>query len=137
MSNFVDDFDFNKYTEGPYHRNGDVNTLDDFLISIDPNQASFRDYGSTSLQNNSFDQEQQYVLNDPKDEENDEEHHPLFAKKTHRRESIDEIMDSVFSSVRSLSTDDIEADIKDCDKYLASKVLDRGKSGQFDYNSLF
>lgn len=137
LSNFVDDFDFNKYTEGPYHRNGDVNTLDDFLISIDPNQASFRDYGSTSLQNNSFDQEQQYVLNDPKDEENDEEHHPLFAKKTHRRESIDEIMDSVFSSVRSLSTDDIEADIKDCDKYLASKVLDRGKSGQFDYNSLF
>jgi hypothetical protein len=128
IPSFVDDFDYNKYNESPEQNDvckGFPGLIDNSQTPLHPHQSHFDCYGSTSLHNNNNnDLDNHSQMNSVLDEE---ELQSLFPKKRHRRESIDEMMDSVFSSVRSLSTDDIEADINDCDKYLRSTVLERGK----------
>jgi hypothetical protein len=48
-----------------------------------------------------------------------------------RRFNFDSMVDSVFSSVRSMSTADFQAEINDCDKYSSSPVLARAFSERF------
>lgn len=52
----------------------------------------------------------------------------LLKKDNVKREmSYDEMVDSIFSSVRSMSTDDIQAEIDQCEAYANKGAIDRGK----------
>mmetsp|Transcript_18444 Transcript_18444/g.27661 ORF Transcript_18444/g.27661 Transcript_18444/m.27661 type:complete len:155 (+) Transcript_18444:1069-1533(+) len=99
--------------------------------------STLKDYGSTS-QILIDHQNPNLPLHYQDEEEDVGERHALVGNdnvkptQTRRRqESIDEIMESVFSSVRSLSTEDIQADINDCDKYLESGVMKRAFPERF------
>lgn len=48
-----------------------------------------------------------------------------FVSRRHRR--MDSLMDSVFSSVRSVSTEDVEADLRDSEKYSEGGFRGRGE----------
>ncbi len=127
IPSFVDDFDYSKYNESPEQSDvckGFPGLIDDSQTLLRPQQSYVDCYGSTSLHNNHNHIDDHAQMDSVGDEE---ELRSLLVKKRHRRESIDEMVDSVFSSVRSMSTDDIEADINDCDRYLTSTVIERGK----------
>ncbi len=92
--------------------------------------AFFTDYGTATAESlKSKESEEHFPLLTV---ENSGDNLPISISHTH----TDDVMESVFSSVRSLSTADLEAEINDCDKYLASTVLSRGKyfTGLFDCN---
>lgn len=126
IPSFVDDFDYSKYNESEQSDacKGFPGLIDNSQTLLRPQHSYVDLYGSTSLHNNNNHLDDHDQMESVGDEE---ELRSLLAKKRHRRESIDEMVDSVFSSVRSMSTDDIEADINDCDRYLASTVIERGK----------
>lgn len=54
-----------------------------------------------------------------------------WNRKSFMKDSLNSMVDSVFSSVRSVSTDDIEADLNDSDKYLASGIAARAFPERF------
>lgn len=136
IPSYVDGFDYSKYKDpspqNDLERGENLETDTFSRISIHPNQSSFIDYGSTILQH---DNGQGLHIKPPcpggEGEGGNEEHHPLLGMKRNRQESIEDMVASIFSSVRSLSTEDIEADINDCDKYLSSNVLERAFPERF------
>ena len=130
IPNFIDGFDYSKYKD-PYDKN-DLDQAEALIANEEllplptgTHQSDFKDYGATTLQHD-INQDLHVHSQSGSDEDYDEETRELIAIKRNRRESIDVIVQSVFSSVRSMSTEDIEADINDCDKYLRSNMVQRG-----------
>jgi len=145
---FVDDFDYCKYND-TFNTMTAASSIAQQGEGASSNQqlyprSSFNHYGSTNV----FKSEDHrgVIIQSPEEEERDEEVcRPLINRDEFdqydversgyrdkiRRGSIDDIMDSVFSSVRSLSTEDIQADINDCDEYLASNVIERAFPERF------
>ncbi len=133
----MDDFDYCKYDDPSVtgvHPNKDYNS-----ITLDyGDQHNMYDYNSITLDHGDLhDKQSQH----PSRDGDIEEHNPLIRKyqssesltsserikKRCRRESMDRVVESVFRSVRSLSTEDIQADMNNCDHYLSSSVIQRGK----------
>jgi hypothetical protein len=117
IPSFVDDFDYCKYNDtGASSNRGSQFFVSDFDPQIHTNPGSnltglgdgdfFSNYGSADM-----------------------ESQPLLKAKTEdtRGSMVDDMVDSVFSSVRSMSTADFQAEINDCDKYSSSPALSRGK----------
>lgn len=117
IPSFVDDFDYCKYNDtGASSNRGSQFFVSDFDPQIHTNPGSnlnglgdgdfFSNYGSADV-----------------------ESQPLLKAKTEdtRGSMVDDMVDSVFSSVRSMSTADFQAEINDCDKYSSSPALSRGK----------
>ena len=122
MPSFVDDFDYCKYNDvestsntnqlfGSARWGLDTNSIPQGLSDTDSKKKCVA-YGTI----------------DP------EEGQPLISTKVRSGEEshfeergFDNMVNSVFSSVRSMSTADFQAEINDCDKYSSSSVLSRGK----------
>jgi hypothetical protein len=117
IPSFVDDFDYCKYNDigvtsnrggqfFPSELDSQLQTNSHPHMNGDGNEEYFSNYGSVDMENQ-----------------------PLLTLKSEetRVSAVDEMVDSVFSSVRSMSTADFQAEINDCDKYSSSPALSRGK----------
>ncbi len=131
FTSFVDDFDYCKYNDGGMngHASDRPPTMFGPLYdgnnpgpAVDGTRPTYvqHNYGATNGGNH-HGHEVDYV------ERGDHIFQPLMPKSGSMI-TRDDMVDSVFSSVRSLSTADLEAEINDCDNYLASSILARGKS---------
>ena len=119
IPSFVDDFDYCKYNDTIGNASNTNQIFGPGLeINVSPqgmvdNKRNFPAYGSI----------------DP------EEGQSLISTRRHSEErapergfNLDSMVDSVFSSVRSMSTADFQAEINDCDKYSSSSVFSRASS---------
>ncbi|GFH43900.1 hypothetical protein CTEN210_00373 [Chaetoceros tenuissimus] len=121
---FVDDFDYCKYdsNDNPVsieQQRGffpDGTQINESIVIV---RQESKSYGACD------DEEKQCLIssknNDTGPEESNED----------RRFNFDSMVDSVFSSVRSMSTADFQAEINDCDKYSSSPVIVRAFSERF------
>lgn len=130
IPSFVDDFDYCKYNDvsgtsnrgSPFfgfdvessHSNSQVNG------HLQNEGAGFSNYGSTDV-------ESQPLLTTIAGKSE------FLGDSSHDEIDMDDMINSVFSSLRSMSTADIQAEIKDCDKYSSSPALSRGESCHFHY----
>mmetsp|Transcript_9057 Transcript_9057/g.17081 ORF Transcript_9057/g.17081 Transcript_9057/m.17081 type:complete len:884 (-) Transcript_9057:113-2764(-) len=113
ISSFIDDFDYCKYNT----HDQTSNHSQKFEGSLRWNSISDPSYGAI----------------DP------EEDAPLLYPKLQNEEEgdsngvfdLDSMIDSVFSSLRSMSTVDFQAEINDCDKYSSSHIIKRAISARF------
>ena len=132
IPSFVDDFDYCKYNDVGSSTSRNSHFIPFFGSVLDPDIHAtlnpivndpdtgefFSNYGSTDPEEG--------LIPLLKSEQSGHEEPPrlMFG----RRRPVDDMVDSVFSSVRSMSTADFQAEINDCDKYSSSPALSRGES---------
>jgi len=136
FTRFVDDFDYCKYNDDAgtgrnsvfsQHDQSHIVNMNGSIVYPNVNVRSeiafFTDYGTATVESlKSKESEEHFPLLTVENP-----NLPIRTSRTH----TNDLMESVFSSVRSLSTADLEADINDCDKYLASTVLSRAFPDRF------
>jgi hypothetical protein len=156
IPSFVDGFDYSKYNNnGPFSLKqssadaaaNNASGLDqklsltngstdipkvEYHVPVDPNTGS-ENYGATeSFQGNGIRSDSRLLHMDSNGTDF-EEARPLISfsanqvARTDRKESIDELVGSVFSSARSLSTEGYDNEFNHSDKYLKSNAFSRGK----------
>ena len=121
---FVDDFDYCKYdsNDNPVsveQQRGffpDGTQINESIVIV---RQESKSYGACD------DEEKQCLISSKDDATGPEE------SNKDRRFNFDSMVDSVFSSVRSMSTADFQAEINDCDKYSSSPVIARAFSERF------
>ncbi len=126
IPSFVDDFDYCKYNDIGRSSGGGGGGGSQFFVSEFDTTQDSHDVSNPGLYlngNGSGDYFSNYGSTDL-------ESQPLLKMKKSgetRGSMMDEMVDSVFSSVRSMSTADFQAEINDCDKYASSPALTRGE----------
>ena len=109
---FVDDFDYCKYNDTSVQEG--IFTAK--IMQNSKNDTSIDNYGSVDKNVDHWNREIHIIDTEP------------LIKKGKVQRSYDDMVDSVFSSVRSMSTEDIQAEIDECEAYASSNVVRRGKN---------
>ena len=113
FQSFVDDFDYCKYNDGSIQSRL-IATKSMQNLRDDTSPDNYGSVGEASHWNRDI---------------NTVDKEPLLNRVNIKNQrSYDDMVDSVFSSVRSVSTEDIQAEIDECEAYASSNVVRRGKS---------
>jgi hypothetical protein len=113
FQSFVDDFDYCKYNDDSI-QSGLIAAKSMQNLRDDVSPDNYGSVGEASHWNRDI---------------NIVDKEPLLNRDNIKNQrSYDDMVDSVFSSVRSVSTEDIQAEIDECEAYASSNVVRRGKS---------